>query len=526
MSTDHNPNVSFASDPITHRHNRRGRHGRVAAVPPRSILESILEPLEARLLMSTYWVTSAADSGAGSLRAAILAADAAGGSNVIDFAIGSGLQDISLQTALPAVTDSLTIDGTTQSGYAGTPLISLNGQGLTTAANGLTVTGNNTLIRGLDIVGFTADGILLQGSGETVQNSFVGVEADGVTATANGANGIEVSGPAGGAPASAVIENNVISGNDGNGVSFSSNYTSSEVADNHVGVDVSGSLAAGNGGDGVYVGPAAAPSGGVTVSGNVISGNLGDGVTLDGAAGAVVTGNTIGTDAAGADTVDPNGNSLSNSGNGVTIEGAASGNTIGGPSAGDGNLISGNFGNGVEVVAGTGSLIQGNDIGTSLAGTAAVGNYGNGVSIEASGTDLLGNVVSGNYGYGVWVAANSSVIQGNLIGVGADRPTAVPNQADGVYIAGSDNLVGGAGAGEGNIIAFNMGNGVTVDSGTQNTISRNSIYSNSSPYAGYPGIGIDLGDNGVTLNDSTGHTGPNLYQDFPDLTVRSGVAPT
>ena len=199
MSTDHNPNVSFASDPITHRHNRRGRHGRVAAVPPRSILESILEPLEARLLMSTYWVTSAADSGAGSLRAAILAADAAGGSNVIDFAIGSGLQDISLQTALPAVTDSLTIDGTTQSGYAGTPLISLNGQGLTTAANGLTVTGNNTLIRGLDIVGFTADGILLQGSGETVQNSFVGVEADGVTATANGANGIEVSGPAGGA---------------------------------------------------------------------------------------------------------------------------------------------------------------------------------------------------------------------------------------------------------------------------------------------------------------------------------------
>ncbi len=263
----------------------------------------------------------------------------------------------------------------------------------------------------------------------------------------------------------------------------------------------------------------------MTVQGNVISGNFGDGVTLDGAANAVVADNLIGTDATGTATTDSNGGYLSNFGNGVTVQGAAFNDTIGGPNAGDGNLISGNFGNGVEVVAGTGSLIQGNDIGANLAGTVAAGNYGNGVSIEASGTDLLGNVVSGNYGYGVWVAANSSVIQRNLIGTETDGTDACPNQTDGVYIAGSDNLVGGAGAGQGNVIAFNMGNGVTVDSGTQNTISRNSIYSNSSPYAGYPGIGIDLGDNGVTLNDSMGHTGPNLYQDFPVLTTaqRSGA---
>ena len=123
----------------------------------------------------------------------------------------------------------------------------------------------------------------------------------------------------------------------------------------------------------------------------------------------------------------------------MTVQGAAFNDTIGGPNAGDGNLISGNFGNGVEVVAGTGSLIQGNDIGANLAGTVAAGNYGNGVSIEASGTDLLGNVVSGNYGYGVWVAANSSVIQRNLIGTETDGTDACPNQTDGVYIAGSDN---------------------------------------------------------------------------------------
>ena len=140
---------------------------------------------------------------------------------------------------------------------------------------------NNTLIRGLDIVGFSLDGILLQGAGNSVQELLRRRRRQRRGGRASGSHGIEVSASTGAAPASRGYVDNVISGNDGDGVSFSSNYASSEVMDNHIGVDVSGSLAVGNGGNGVYVGPAAAKSGGVTVQGNVISGNFGDGVTLE-----------------------------------------------------------------------------------------------------------------------------------------------------------------------------------------------------------------------------------------------------
>src|SRR5208337_5647877 len=70
--------------------------------------------------------------------------------------------------------------------------------------------------------------------------------------------------------------------------------------------------------------------------------------------------------------------------------------------------------------------------------------------------------------------------------------------------------------GAGNIIAYNGGNGVTIgnsptDASTGDAVLGNAIYGNAK-------LGIDLGDDGVTLNDSNGHNGPNLFQDFPVLT--------
>src|SRR2546430_12805199 len=81
------------------------------------------EAMEGRLLCATFTVTSAADTGAGSLRQAILSANATPGVDTIAFRIGTGLQTIAPLSALPAIKDPLTLDATTQPGYVNKPLI-------------------------------------------------------------------------------------------------------------------------------------------------------------------------------------------------------------------------------------------------------------------------------------------------------------------------------------------------------------------------------------------------------------------
>lgn len=79
-------------------------------------------------MMTTYTVTNTSDSGAGSLRQAMLDANANAGNDVIEFNIGGGgAQTIDLLSDLPTLTDGLTIDGSTQPGYSGTPLIAIGG---------------------------------------------------------------------------------------------------------------------------------------------------------------------------------------------------------------------------------------------------------------------------------------------------------------------------------------------------------------------------------------------------------------
>ena len=82
----------------------------------------------------------------------------------------------------------------------------------------------------------------------------------------------------------------------------------------------------------------------------------------------------------------------------------------------------------------------------------------------------------------------------------------------------SSNTIGGTTAAAGNTIAYSSGIGVDLDAtaGTGNAIRLNSIFSNT-------GLGIDLGGNGVTLNDSAGHTGPNDYDNFPLITAVSNA---
>jgi hypothetical protein len=172
-----------------------------------------------------------------------------------------------------------------------------------------------------------------------------------------------------------------------------------------------------------------------------------------------------------------------------------SNNTIGGTAAGAGNLISGNGSHGVEVIFGTGNVVQGNRIGTDASGSQPLGNGGHGLLIEGGSSTLIGgqtvgagNLISANQGSGVVLAGpgHGNLVQGNFIGTDDSGTAALGNAGDGVHISGSNNhVIGGEASGAGNTIAFNGGDGVLVDGGSGNAILGNAIFANG-------GMGIEL----------------------------------
>jgi CSLREA domain-containing protein len=244
-----------------------------------------------------------------------------------------------------------------------------------------------------------------------------------------------------------------------------------------------------------------------------------------------VAGNDLGFDLGGGPSFSPHG---------VLILDAAN-NVIGGTAPEARNLISGNFVDGVEILGiglpPTGNTVQGNFIGTDSTGTKALGNgadapagAGGGVQLIGANNNTIGgtvagarNVIAGNAVAGILDnGAQNNAIQGNFVGVGADGVTAVPN-ATGVWLmspnapapAAQNNVIGGTQAGSGNLIEFNSGAGAIVSGATASgdEILGNSIFSNG-------GLGIDLGNDGVTPNSLGGpHTGPNKLQNFPVITV-------
>ena len=159
----------------------------------------------------------------------------------------------------------------------------------------------------------------------------------------------------------------------------------------------------------------------------------------------------------------------------------------------------------------TGSQIGGNQTGIVV----AAGATGNTIGGTVPGA---GNVIIGNQADGIDLnGAQGTTIQGNWIGTDLSDDTDVGNGADGVNVFGgaTANTIGGTASAAGNTIAFNLGDGVTIgnsaaDPSTGDAVLGNVIYGNA-------GLGIDLGHDGVTPNDSSGHSGPNLFQNFPVL---------
>ncbi len=140
------------------RPSRRGPAGSLAPGLRSSRLRPRLEWMEDRTLLSTFLVANTNNSGPGSLRQAILDSNQApGGPNTIDFGIqGTGPRFIHLTSPLPAPTVPTILDGTTQPGYSGSPLISVVGDVLS-AADPLSV-GPQLSLKGVSVGGATFTG--------------------------------------------------------------------------------------------------------------------------------------------------------------------------------------------------------------------------------------------------------------------------------------------------------------------------------------------------------------------------------
>src|SRR5947207_972915 len=121
------------------------------------------------LSAATFLVTTTADTGLGSLRNAIDIANATPGADMIAFNIpGAGAQTITVNSNLPPISDRLTIDGTTQPGYAGKPLIVLRASG--SSYYGLQLNPGSCAVRGLTVNGFSSVGIYVFGSSNIIES--------------------------------------------------------------------------------------------------------------------------------------------------------------------------------------------------------------------------------------------------------------------------------------------------------------------------------------------------------------------
>lgn len=375
---------------------------------------------------------------------------------------GPAVKVIAPGSALPAITDTVVIDGYTQPGASPNSLdvgsdavllIELNGAGAGAATSGLDIQASDSIVRGLIINRFTGHGIVALGTGSSVEGNWIGTNAAGTSSLGNGAAGVFLGNRAN-VGGTAPEARNVISGNGGTGVHIAFGILQS-VQGNYIGTDAAGTADLGNTGDGVRV--------------TVFTGFVGDRAS-----------------------------------------------TIGGLASGAGNVISGNGGNGVEIDGSgegldiQGTRVQGNFIGTDAAGTVDLGNTGDGVFLlYGSSSFLIGNVISGNEGNGVRTAQTSfsNHLEANLIGTNAFGSD-LGNSGNGVLAddGSAGTFVGPLTGGSGNTIAFNGGDGVRlVRSGF---VRKSSIYSNL-------GLGIDIGADGVTPNDADES---DFLQNFPVIT--------
>src|SRR5258706_7143622 len=465
----------------------------------------------------TITVVNNSDSGAGSLRQAILDANGNCGSDpapVIQLNIPSGPFVIALASPLPQVncgsgTYSPTIDGyAVQPGASPNPLatgfnanipVAIDGSGLFFGACGLDFYnsyGGTLTITGLEIrnSNYGGGGAGLCGSvhafGNRLWNNYHGVLAGSNIVIGDVSN---------------AGKRNVIGANAAYGI-YVSYGGSVSIANNFIGT-LDGSTASANG-TGIFVWSTT-----TSIDRNLISGNVSGGIYLQQDFGSTVTGNKIGTDGSGSAALGNGTGIILSSANSTLIEN---------------NVISASSSAGIDFNHATSVTIKDNYIGANNAGTAALPNLYGVNGFCGTNVTLQDNLISGNSLDGVIfsgvgrAAPPSPNILYNRIGIG-NGGAAIGNGGNGLVIQGGDCVPTNANYNGllQNFTANNLGVGVELGGGGIGTaLSQNAIYANAVK-------NIDINNNygGPLPNDAgDGDIGPNNQQNYPtiDSVVQSG----
>ncbi len=516
------------------------------------------------------------------LRAAIMQANALGGPNTILFDLGGPFPKITT-TGLPAITESIIIDGNT--GGADKVVLTIDPGDVTPGVgSGLLIEAGGSSISNLIIYGFGGSGITMttgednvltdswlgvdetgasrpNGSfalfmesggheigcpddpacgnviddigiffsgGITIQNNFVGTTPDGLSSL-DSKGGISLLGSS-----SNTIVNNLISGGNNHGILLSGGSSSNLIENNAIGIALDEVTPLPNRGDGIHL----EGSFSNTIRLNVIAANgtgdpgycpsIGgcDGIDLRSGSGSnTVSQNFIGTDLTG---VLP----LGNENNGIFVSDSPD-NTIGG-SFEEGNTVVDNKMNGVYVEGDSdNNVIAGNLIGVDQTGASPMGNGGYGVVFNGTPANTLGgeedvvpgmcegpcNTISANGLGGVFIDEGSSGILVAGNLIGTDVGGTTPLPNDGHGV-----FVRNASdnqVGPYNSIAFNEGDGIRVVESVEAPSDRNRITQNS--IRDNDGIGIDLGGEGVTKNVTVLSDAPNDRMLYPVIITADQV---
>ncbi len=362
---------------------------------------------------------------------------------------------------------------------------------------------NPFTVRGLVVQNFAFGfGIYVLAPNGLTECNYVGTDYTGETAAGN-LDGIYSGG---------TIRNNLASGNDGIGI-VPRVFSPTTVSRNLVGSDDDGNQRLGNGGVGIFV-----ASTDHVITTNLASANGNDGIRLGAdpffgssnvATGIEMTNNTVGLTRTRTDA------GLGNGRFGIYAHFGASNNDIGLPGTGQGNFVAANFATGI-IVSGTGTnnnRVRGNTIGLTASGAAAPNFQGivvfNNFDGSPSGTVIggsgagAGNVASGNIQYGIYLeSAPNTRVEGNTVGLTASG-TARPNVQGGINVDGSSNAIV-----RGNTASGNTGTGISASDfffvsgiSTNALIENNRIGTNAAGTAARPN-----GLSGLVLTDATGAT--------------------
>jgi titin len=385
---------------------------------------------------------------------------------------------------------------------------------LTQTANNNVIGGTTSAARNV-ISSNGSDGIELEiaSTDNQISGNFIGVDASGLLPLGNASAGVRVDGNSSSNTIGGNITGagNVISSNGSDGINLNSSMTRENViSGNLIGLGVDGTTDLGNAQYGIQVvnGADTNTIGGTTSEErNIISGNGASGVLIWSlnADDNLVIGNYIGTDSTGSV-------AIPNFQDGVRISTDAKNNTVGGDTPAERNVISGNGSRGVYLASGP-NTVSGNYIGTDLPGAGAIPNV-IGVVINSADGNIIGgmsagegNLISGNSLAGVIIFGSSSTandVVANVIGMNAAGTTALGNGETGISLSSgaNANIVGSGVAGRGNIIVGHT-YGVTItDGGTNsNVVIGNFIGTNASGNLPFPNdYGVKI-DNGAQQNE-------------------------